>query len=62
MTSISLPGRASRITTSVSQDFDDFRNAVSASFVPLNVTCDHADSSFTIAIVISHRAGPPVPF
>jgi AraC-like DNA-binding protein len=43
VTSIVVPGRASHITTSVSQDFDHFRSAVSASFVPLNVTSDRAD-------------------
>lgn len=32
------------VTTSVAANFDDFRNAVSASFVPLEVTSDVADS------------------
>ncbi|MGH3585581.1 MAG: helix-turn-helix domain-containing protein [Pseudonocardia sp.] len=33
-------GRTGRLTTSIAQDFTDFQNIVSASFVPLHVTSD----------------------
>ncbi|WP_051579567.1 helix-turn-helix domain-containing protein [Pseudonocardia acaciae] len=44
MTSIARAERANHVKTSVIQEFDDFRNAVSASFVPLSVTSDRADN------------------
>lgn len=40
----SAAGTAGEVSTSLLKDFDGFRNAVSASFVPLEVTSDVADS------------------
>lgn len=40
----SVPHQRDHVTTSPVQGFTEFRNAVSASFVPLNVTSEHTES------------------